>query len=122
MDSNEVLKGHGMSIDGVVHPGCGGMVADLPWLELYPDRKKFLSVIKEECKSEFNSLVSSLCNKYSDLLKSFQGKHAYVDLQIQWHDYITAVAAFVEEQALHDAQMVDLQGHHLLPMLGFLSL
>ena len=74
-------------------------VADLPWLELYPDRKTFLSVIKE-CKSEFNSLVSSLCNKYSDLLKSFQGKHAYVDLQIQWHDYIRTVAAFVEENKL----------------------
>ena len=54
-----------------------------------------------------NSLVSSLCNKYSDLLKSFQGKHAYVDLQIQWHDYIRAVAAFVEEQALNEAQMVE---------------
>ena len=44
---------------------------------LYPEREKFLSVIKTECKNEFRSLVSFLCNKYSDLLKSFQGIHAY---------------------------------------------
>ena len=55
---------------------------------------------KTECKDEFRRLVSSLSNKYSDLLKSFQGKHAYVYLQIQWHEYIRAVAVFVEAQAL----------------------
>ena len=32
-------------------------------------------------------------------------KHAYVDLQIQLHEYIRAVAAFVEAQALQDAQI-----------------
>lgn len=80
--------------------------ADLTWLELYPERKTFLDVINTECKDEFRILVSSLCNKYSDLLKSFRGKHAYVDLQIQWHEYIRAIAAFVEAQALQDAQIV----------------
>ena len=67
---------------------------------------------KTECKDEFRRLVSSLSNKYSDLLKSFQGKHAYVDLQIQWHEYIRAIAAFVEAQALQDAQMVDTELDH----------
>ena len=56
----------------------------------------------------------SLCNKYSDLLKSFQGqKHAYVDLQIQWHEYIRAVAAFVEEHALQDAQVVESEDNNV---------
>ena len=36
--------------------------AHLPWLELYPERKNFLGVIKNDCKEEFRSLVSSLCN------------------------------------------------------------
>ena len=44
-----------------------------------------------------------------------QGKHAYVDLQIQWHEYIRAIAAFVEAQALQDAQMVDTKLDHSVP-------
>ena len=35
-----------------------------------------------------------------------------MDLQIQWHEYIRAAAAFVEAQALQDAQMVDPEFDH----------
>ena len=79
--------------------------AELPWFELYPERKQFLSIIDTECNDEFTTLVSSLCDKYSEMLKSFRGKLAFLDLQIQWHQFIRSVAAFVETQATEDAQL-----------------
>ena len=79
--------------------------AELPWFELYPERKQFLSIIETECNDEFTTLVSSLCDKYSEMLKSFRGKLAFLDLQIQWHQFIRSVAAFVETQATEDAQL-----------------
>ena len=39
------------------------------------------------------------------MLKSFRGKLAFLDLQIQWHQFIRSVAAFVETQATEDAQL-----------------
>lgn len=79
--------------------------AELPWFELYPERKQFLSIVETECNDEFTTLVSSLCDKYSEMLKSFRGKLAFLDLQIQWHQFIRSVAAFVETQATEDAQL-----------------
>ena len=78
--------------------------AELPWFELYPERKQFLSIVETECNDEFITLVS-LCDKYSGRLKSFRGKLAFLDLQIQWHQFIRSVAAFVETQATKDAQL-----------------
>ena len=78
--------------------------AELPWHELYPERKLFLNVVKSECQEEFRTLVSSLCDKYSEMLKLFRGKYAFLDLQIQWHQFIRSVATCVEIQATEDAQ------------------
>ena len=79
--------------------------AELPWFELYPERKQFLSIVETECYDEFTTLVSLLCDKYSEMLKSFRGKLAFLDLQIQWHQFIRSVAAFVETQATEDTQL-----------------
>ena len=38
------------------------------------------------------------------MLKLFQVKYAFLDLQIQWHQFIRSVAAYVEIQATEDAQ------------------
>ena len=38
------------------------------------------------------------------MLKSFRGKQAFLNLQIQWHQFIRSVAAYVQIQATEDAQ------------------
>ena len=51
--------------------------------------------------------VRILCNKYCALHKALKGKDAYINLQIQWFDYVRSLAVYTEEQLLEDAQIVD---------------
>lgn len=56
-------------------------VAILSELELYLERKKFLEAIQEQCAAEFGNLVNGLCQKYSTLYASCQGKDGYLKFQ-----------------------------------------
>ena len=77
-------------------------ISALPQLELYPDRKVFLEVIKGECKETLINLIQSLSNKYCTLYKNLKGKDAYINLQIQWFDYIRSMAVYAQEQCIED--------------------
>ena len=69
-------------------------VTELPQLELYPQRKVFLETVQTECISEFENLISYLCQTYSDMFQSRHSqKDGYIQLQIRWHDFIRSVAA-----------------------------
>lgn len=82
-------------------------VALLPELELFPERKKFFQTVEDSCKVKYSKLVSSLCQKYSDLYTSCQGKNGYLKFQIKWHDFLRSVAAYVHNQCTSDAQVDD---------------
>ena len=81
-------------------------VDKLPQLELYPNRRRFLEIVQTECMSEFENLINNLCQKYSDMLLTCHGKDSYMKLQVQWHDYIRSLAAFVYAQSDTDAQVI----------------
>ena len=83
-------------------------VAELPQLELYPERKKlFLEIVQTECISEIENIVNSLCQTYSVIFLSCHSqKDGYMKLQIKWHDFIRSVAAFVFVQCDSDAQVL----------------
>ena len=80
-------------------------VATLPQLQLFPERRVLIDVIKNEHEDTFVSLVEALGCQYSTLYGSFKGKDAYLDLQINWYDYVRSLAADVEIQSLEDAQV-----------------
>ena len=63
--------------------------------------------MKGECKHTFVSLITILCRKYCSLYKTLKRKYAYMNLQIQWFDYLRSLAVCVEEQLDEDAQIID---------------
>ena len=63
-------------------------VDELPQLELYPSRKRFLEIIQTECISEFQNLINNLCQKCSEMLLACHGKDSYMKLQV-WSSGMT---------------------------------
>ena len=89
-------------------------VANLPELDLYLERKKFLEIVQEECRGELSNLVSNLCQKYSTLYGSCHGKGGYLRFQIRWHDFLRSIAAFADMRSISDAQVRTVKiVHHL---------
>ena len=94
----------------------------LPELELHSERRKFLEIIEEQCREEFDNLLSSLCQKYSALYRLCQGGNCYLKFQIEWHDFLRSVAAYVAEQSTSDAQVVDYENSESPVANSWLSL
>ncbi len=66
-------------------------VSSLPQLDLFPERRILLDVIKSEKRETFVRLVEGCY--YSQLYSACKGKDAYLDIQIRWHESIRSLAA-----------------------------
>ncbi len=80
-------------------------VSACPQLDLFPERRILLDVIKSEKWESFVRLVEGLSCYYSQLYSACKGKDAYLDFQIRWHESIRSLAAYAEVQCLEYAQI-----------------